>query len=256
MKPVAVVTGAGRGIGRVIALAFAAAGYDLALAARNRPPLEETARLAAGSGAEALVITADVAQRGQVEEMADQIRERFGRVDALVNNSGIAGPSASLWEVDADAWDETFAVNVRGVFLVTRSLIPMMLEQGSGSVTVIGSISGKRPLAGRSPYAASKLALVGLVRTLALEAGPHGVRVNLISPGFVSGPRIEWVIEAQAKERGMSLEEARAEFDAASPLGRFTEPQDVAQGCVFLASDAASAITGIDLNVNAGVVMY
>lgn len=256
MKPVAVVTGAGRGIGRVIALAFAAAGYDLALAARNRPPLEETARLAAGSGAEALVITADVAQRGQVEEMAHQIRERFGRVDALVNNSGIAGPSAPLWEVDADAWDETFAVNVRGVFLVTRSLIPMMLERGSGSVTVIGSISGKRPLAGRSPYAASKLALVGLVRTLALEAGPHGVRVNLISPGFVSGPRIEWVIEAQAKERGMSLEEARAEFDAASPLGRFTEPQDVAQGCVFLASDAASAITGIDLNVNAGVVMY
>ena len=256
MKPVAVVTGAGRGIGRVIALAFAAAGYDLALAARNRPPLEETARLAAGSGAESLVITADIAQRGQVEEMAHQIRERFGRVDALVNNSGIAGPSAPLWEVDADAWDETFAVNVRGVFLVTRSLIPMMLERGSGSVTVIGSISGKRPLAGRSPYAASKLALVGLVRTLALEAGPHGVRVNLISPGFVSGPRIEWVIEAQAKERGMSLEEARAEFDAASPLGRFTEPQDVAQGCVFLASDAASAITGIDLNVNAGVVMY
>lgn len=256
MKPVAVVTGAGRGIGRVIALAFAEAGYDLALAARNRPPLEETARLAAGSGAEALVTCADVAERGQVEEMAEQVRERFGRVDALVNNSGIAGPSAPLWEVDADAWDETFAVNVRGVFLVTRSLIPMMLERGSGSVIVIGSISGKRPLAGRSPYAASKLALVGLVRTLALEAGPHGVRVNLISPGFVSGPRIEWVIRAQAKERGMSLEEMRAEFDAASPLGRFTEPQDVAQGCVFLASDAASAITGIDLNVNAGVTMY
>lgn len=256
MKPVAVVTGAGRGIGRVIALAFAEAGYDLALAARNRPPLEETARLAAGSGAEALVTTVDVAERGQVEEMAGLVRERFGRVDALVNNSGIAGPSAPLWEVDADAWDETFAVNVRGVFLVTRSLIPLMLERGSGSVIVIGSISGKRPLAGRSPYAASKLALVGLVRTLALEAGPHGVRVNLISPGFVSGPRIEWVIRAQAEERGMSLEEMRAEFDAASPLGRFTEPQDVAQGCVFLASDAASAITGIDLNVNAGVTMY
>lgn len=256
MKPVAVVTGAGRGIGRVIALAFAEAGYDLALAARNRPPLEETARLAVGSGAETLVTCADVAERGQVEEMAERVRERFGRVDALVNNSGIAGPSAPLWEVDAVAWDETFAVNVRGVFLVTRSLIPMMLERGSGSVIVIGSISGKRPLAGRSPYAASKLALVGLVRTLALEAGPHGVRVNLISPGFVSGPRIEWVIRAQAKERGMSLEEMRAEFDAASPLGRFTEPQDVAQGCVFLASDAASAITGIDLNVNAGVTMY
>lgn len=256
MKPVAVVTGAGRGIGRVIALAFAEAGYDLALAARNRPPLEETARLAAGSGAEALVTTVDVAERGQVEEMAGLVRERFGRVDALVNNSGIAGPSAPLWEVDADAWDETFAVNVRGVFLVTRSLIPLMLERGSGSVIVIGSISGKRPLAGRSPYAASKLALVGLVRTLALEAGPHGVRVNLISPGFVSGPRIEWVIRAQAEERGMSLEEMRAEFDAASPLGRFTEPRDVAQGCVFLASDAASAITGIDLNVNAGVTMY
>lgn len=256
MKPTAAVTGAGRGIGRVIALAFAEAGYDLALAARNRPALEETARLAADRGADSLVVPTDVADRGQVEAMAGRVRDRFGRVDALVNNSGAAGPSAPLWEVEADAWEETFAVNVRGVFLVTRALIPMMLKRRSGSVIVIGSISGKRPLAGRSPYAASKLALVGLVRTLALEAGPYGVRVNLISPGFVSGPRIEWVIEAQAEERGASREEIRAEFGAASPLGRFTEAEEVAQGCVFLASAAASAITGIDLNVNAGVVMY
>lgn len=256
MKPTAAVTGAGRGIGRVIALAFAEAGYDLALASRRRPALEETARLAAARGADSLVVPTDVADRGQVEAMADRVRDRFGRVDALVNNSGAAGPSAPLWEVEADDWEETFAVNVRGVFLVTRALLPMMLEQRSGSVTVIGSITGKRPLAGRSPYAASKLALVGLVRTLALEAGPYGVRVNLISPGFVSGPRIEWVIEAQAEERGASREEVRAEFGAASPLGRFTEAEEVAQGCVFLASPAASAVTGVDLNVNAGVVMY
>jgi len=150
----------------------------------------------------------------------------------------------------------TFEVNVYGAFLVSRSLVPVMIEQRSGSVVNIGSISGKRPLYGRSAYTSTKLALVGLTRTLAAEAGPFGVRVNLISPGFVAGPRLDWVISAQASARGVFEEEVEAEFASQSPLNRLTEARDVADAAVFLASDAARAITGADLNVNSGVVMY
>ena len=142
------------------------------------------------------------------------------------------------------------------MFLATKALLPQMIELGSGSVTVIGSISGKRPLWGRSAYTTSKMALIGLVRTLALEAGPHGVRVNLISPGFVAGSRLDWVIQRQAAGRGLTDAAVRAEFESESPLGRLTEARDVGAACVFLASDGAAAITGADLNVNSGVVMY
>jgi len=188
--------------------------------------------------------------------MTRSVLDRYGRVDVLVNNSGVAGPSGRLWELDPQEWLETFAVNVYGVFLVSRALLPVMIEQTSGSVINIGSISGKRPLYGRSAYTSTKLALVGLTRTLALEAGPSGVRVNLISPGFVAGPRLDWVIAAQARARGVSEEDVRAGFAAEAALNRLTEARDVADAAVFLASDQARAITGVDLNVNSGVVMY
>jgi 3-hydroxybutyrate dehydrogenase/3-oxoacyl-[acyl-carrier protein] reductase len=131
-----------------------------------------------------------------------------------------------------------------------------MVERGSGSVVVIGSATGKRPLKGRTPYAASKLGLVGLVRTLAWELGEHGIRANLISPGFVDGERIKKVIEGQAAATGRTLEETRAELAASSPLQRFVDPEDIAEAVVFLGSDAASSVTGEDLNVTAGLVMY
>ncbi|GMQ85363.1 MAG: glucose 1-dehydrogenase [Acidimicrobiia bacterium] len=255
MERVAVVTGAGQGIGRVIAMAFADAGYDLVLAARNVANLNETADLVTGKGSEAHVVPTDLTSQAEVAALADAV-ESIGRIHTLVNNSGIGGPSGPMWELDVDEWDETFAVNTRGVFLATRALLPQMIELGSGSVTVIGSHTGKRPLWGRTAYATSKMALVGLVRTLALETGPHGIRTNLISPGWVAGPRIDWVMQKQAEAKGQTYEEARAEFEAHSPLLRLTEAQDVANTCVFLASDNAAGITGADINVNSGVVMY
>jgi NAD(P)-dependent dehydrogenase (short-subunit alcohol dehydrogenase family) len=161
-----------------------------------------------------------------------------------------------LWEVDPEEWRETFEVNVFGVLAACRAVMPMMIGQGSGSIVIIGSISGKRPLYGRSAYTATKTALIGLTRTLAVEAGEHGIRVNLISPGFVAGPRIEWVIQAQAAARGIDLEEVRREFERESPMGRLTDPVDVARTVTFLTSEAAAGITGADINVNSGVVMY
>lgn len=255
-RQVTVVTGASQGIGREIARAFGKRGDSVVLAARNAANLEETATAVSEAGGEPLVVETDVTSLVSVEEMVSVAVDRFGGIDHLIANSGIGGPSGVLWEVDPAEWDDTFEVNVKGVFHCARAAVPRLIERGGGSIVVIGSISGKRPLYGRSPYTSTKMALVGLTRTLALEAGAHGIRVNLISPGFVEGPRINWVIGAQAKARGLSEEAVRAEFEAHSPLGRLTSPVDVANGAVYLTSPEAAGITGIDLNVNAGAVMY
>ncbi|GER83750.1 oxidoreductase [Thermogemmatispora aurantia] len=255
-EKVAVITGGGRGIGRAIALAYARAGARLALAARSVAALEETRRMVSDLGGEAVVIPTDVSEATAVAGLAQAVREHFGRVDILVNNSGTAGPTTPLWEVTPDAWEETFAVNVRGPFLCCRALLPLMIAQASGCILFIGSMTGKRPLFGRTPYAASKLALVGLARTLAWEVGPYGIRVNVISPGPVEGERIEQVIRKQAEIKGISLEEARATFLRDAPLGRLVAAEEVAAAAVFLASEQAASITGEDLNVSAGIVMY
>jgi NAD(P)-dependent dehydrogenase (short-subunit alcohol dehydrogenase family) len=255
-RPVAVVTGAGRGIGREIALALARAGADVVLAGRDRDALHGTARAAAEASAESLCVPTDVTSERDVEALARASVERFGGVDALIANSGIGGPSGPLWDLDREGWEETFAVNVTGVFLCARAMLPGMLERGNGSVVVVGSMTGKRPLWGRTAYAASKLALVGLVRTLALETAPFGVRVNLVSPGPVAGDRMDWVFRAQAKGRGISVDEARAEMVAQIPIGRLIEPGEVAAAVVSLALGDLSAVTGVDLNVSGGMVMW
>jgi NAD(P)-dependent dehydrogenase (short-subunit alcohol dehydrogenase family) len=253
---VAVITGGGRGIGRAIALAYAQEGAKLVLASRSVENLEETRATVAKLGSEALVVPTDIRQAESIQALAKQTSEHFGHVDVLVNNSGIGGPSAPLWEIAPADWEETFAVNVKGTFLCCRAFLPRMVQQRLGSVIVIASMTGKRPLLNRTPYAASKMALVGLVRTLAWETGPYGIRVNAISPGPVEGERIEWVIRKQAEAKGISVEEARQTFTRDSPLGRLVLPTDVAKAAVFLASDLAVSVTGQDLNVSAGIVMY
>jgi NAD(P)-dependent dehydrogenase (short-subunit alcohol dehydrogenase family) len=255
-RPVAVVTGAGRGIGRAIAIALAGTGADVVLAGRDPATLEATAEVAAGAGAATLCVRTDVTSEEQLEALAVAALDRFGAVDTLIANSGVVGPSGPLWELDRGAWDETFAVNVTGVFLSARAFLPSMLERRRGSIVVVGSMTGKRPLWGRTPYAASKLALVGLVRTLAVEAAPSGVRVNLVSPGPVAGERMDWVFRAQAEGRGIPVEEAREEMVAQIPIGRLIEPREVADAVVSLTLGTLSAVTGADLNVSGGMVMY
>jgi NAD(P)-dependent dehydrogenase (short-subunit alcohol dehydrogenase family) len=253
---VSVVTGASQGIGQVIARELAGRGDTVVLAARNVDRLIETAAAVEQAGGRHLVVETDVTDPSSIDEMVTLVTRNLGRIDNLVNNSGVGGPSGRLWEVDPDQWRETFQVNVFGVFDVTRTVMPVMISQGSGSIVIIGSISGKRPLYGRSSYTTTKTALIGLTRTLAIEAGEHGIRVNLISPGFVSGPRIEWVMRAQSEARGIEVDEIRREFENESPMGRLTDPGDVARTVVFLTSEAAAGITGADINVNSGAVMY
>jgi NAD(P)-dependent dehydrogenase (short-subunit alcohol dehydrogenase family) len=250
-----VITGASQGIGRVIATAFGSLGDTVVLTARNRGNLDQVAADVEGVGGRAIVAASDVTSWESMELLGAEVG-RLGGADVVVANSGVGGPSGVLWELDPAEWDATFAVNVSGVFLTAKSLLPKMIERRSGSFIVIGSISGKRPLFGRTPYTSTKSALVGLVRTLALEAGEHGVRVNLISPGFVEGPRLDWVIDAQAVARGVAPDVVENEFKAQSPMRRLTQPSDVADAAIYLASEQSSALTGVDLNVNAGVVMY
>jgi NAD(P)-dependent dehydrogenase (short-subunit alcohol dehydrogenase family) len=255
-RPVTVVTGAGRGIGREIAIRLAHAGADVVLAGRDPGSLDATADAAAGVGAATLCVRTDVTSEEDVAALAAATTERFGTAAALVANSGIGGPSGPLWQLDREGWDETFAVNVTGVFLCARAFLPAMLERGAGSIVVIGSMTGKRPLCGRTPYAASKLALVGLVRTLALETAPSGVRVNLVSPGPVEGERMAWAFRAQAEGRGISAEDARAEMVGQIPVGRLIDAREVADAVVALTLGELRAVTGTDLNVSGGMVMY
>jgi NAD(P)-dependent dehydrogenase (short-subunit alcohol dehydrogenase family) len=253
---IAVITGGGRGIGRAIALAYAREGADLVLASRSKEALEETRTMVEALGRKAVAVPTDIRQEESVRNLVEQTISTFGHVDILVNNSGIGGPSATLWEISPSDWEETFAVNVTGTYLCCRAFLPTMIERRSGCIVILSSMTGKRPLYGRTPYAASKMALIGLTRTLAWEVGPYGIRVNAISPGPVEGERIEWVIRKQAEARGISVDEARRQFTSNSPLGRLIPASNIADAAVFLASDKAVSITGEDLNVSAGTVMY
>ncbi|MDP9433767.1 MAG: SDR family oxidoreductase [Actinomycetota bacterium] len=253
---VVVVTGANRGIGRAVAAAYGRAGYAVAVTARDQASLDDTVADVAGCGADVLALPCDVADERSVAAAAEAVAERFGRVHTVVANAGIAGPTAPLHELDLQAWRECLAVDLDGVFLTFRAFVPGLLAAGTGSLIAMSSMTGKRPLHGRTPYAAAKMGVIGLVRTLAVELGPHGVRVNAVCPGAVSGPRIRDVARRQAEAAGTSEEEALAVFTSASPLRRLVTAEEVAAACVFLSSDAAASITGEDLNVTAGVVMH
>ena len=253
---VTLVTGGGRGLGRVLALALAGAGARVVVCGRSEETLRSTVGEIAAAEGQADFVVADLGDPTAVDRLRDEVLDRHGRVDVVVNNSGVAGPTAHLWEIDPSEWDGTFDVNVRGVFLVSRAFLPGMIERGTGSIVTIGSMTGKRALVRRTPYAASKTALIGLTRALAHEVGPHGIRVNLVSPGGVEGPRIDGVIAGIAEREAIPVARAREQFTSPSPLRRLVPPQDVAAAVVFLASDAAASITGEDLNVSAGVVMY
>ena len=253
--PVAVVTGANRGIGRAITVALAAAGCTVAASARDPSSLSETVAEADKAGGTAVPFGGDVCDEASVAALAERAGE-LGQVRVVVANAGIAGPTTPLHEMSLADWRETIATDLDGVFLTFRAFIPAMIERRDGSLIAISSMTGKRPLYGRTPYAAAKMGVIGLVRTLATELGPHGIRVNAVCPGPVSGPRIEQVIARQAEARGITAEQARAELDSLSPLRRMVTAEEVAAACVFLASSGSASITGEDLNVTAGVVMY
>jgi NAD(P)-dependent dehydrogenase (short-subunit alcohol dehydrogenase family) len=247
----ALVTGASRGIGRTIAETLAAEGAAVALAARGDGIYETRERI--GDDARTLAVETDVTDEAAVERCVERTVEAFGGLDCLVNNAGVAGPTAPVEEVAEAEWTDTMDVNVGGMFRTVKHAVPHLRESERASVINVASMSGKRPLPNRTPYAASKMAVVGFTRTLAFELGDDGVRANAVCPGATAGPRIDEVIERQAAARGVDYETAKREvFTDDAALGELVEAEDVADLVAFLASERARHITAQDVNVDAG----
>jgi len=184
-----------------------------------------------------------------VEDVFDDLADRYGRLDVLVNNAGIAGPTAPMEDIESEEWEKTIAINLGGHFYCTRKAIPL-LKDSCGCIINIASSVAFMGCPGRAPYTASKWAIIGLTRTLAMELGPDGVRVNAICPGSVDGDRLNSVIERDAKERGQSIEAIRNVYLRQSSLRTFISAEDVANLALFLASDLGSKISGQAIGVD------
>ena len=255
LNKVAFITGGGVGIGKAISLMFGREGADISLAARSTIQMEEVAREIRTIGQKVPVNAMDITSVEQVDRAVKETLKEFGRIDILVNNSGIAGPTAPVYEITPEQWDETFNVNLRGAFLCCRAIVPIMIKQGHGKIINISSTAAKKPLANRTPYPATKMGLIGFTRGLAVELGKFNINVNAICPGPVEGPRIEMVIDQVAEKEGVSREVIRQRFLSQSPLNSLISAEDVAKLAVFLASEDSNKMTGQDLNVDAGTLM-
>jgi NAD(P)-dependent dehydrogenase (short-subunit alcohol dehydrogenase family) len=246
----ALVTGGGNGLGRSIVLALARSGVRVIAAGRTEATLADTARAAADAGGEVVTATVDVADAGSVARLGDALAGED--MSILVNNAGIAGPVAPLVDVDPADWDDVFAVNVRGVFLMCRQFLPPMIDRGAGDVINIASVSGKRPLAGRTAYCASKMAVIGLTTTLAAEVGPLGIAVNSLSPGPVRGPRMDRNFRLEAERLGVTVEAATEAFVSRALLNRLVESDEVGQAVVAMLQ--MPGLHAADIDLSAGMV--
>jgi NAD(P)-dependent dehydrogenase (short-subunit alcohol dehydrogenase family) len=252
----AVVTGGGRGIGAAIAKGLARRGAHVVVSGRRRATLDAVCAAITAAGGSADCVVGDVTDPGHLADLMARAGGERGAFEILVNNAGIAGPTAPLAEISLDDWNETVAVNLTGVFLACRAAVPYLRRAEHGKIVNIGSVTGKQPLVNRTPYAAAKLGVVGLTRTLAHELGPSGISVNVISPWLVEGPRLRDVVTSMSRERGLTPDELRAELTAGTVFKRTVSEDDVVATTLFLCSAAADNLTGQDINVSAGAVMY
>jgi NAD(P)-dependent dehydrogenase (short-subunit alcohol dehydrogenase family) len=240
---VALVTGAGSGIGRAISIRFAREGASVAAASRTLESVEETAQLAGG---ETLALQADVSDEASVGAMVEKTLARFGRIDILVNNAGI-GTTKSILECEPEEWDRVFAVNVRGVYLSTRAVLPGMLAQGEGVIINIASALGLVGVPKRAAYCASKGAVITLTKQVATEYAGQGVRCNCICPGTVDSPWVGRLLDATGDPAG-----ARQALEARHPLQRLATTDEIAAAALYLASADAAFMTGSALVMDGG----
>ncbi|KVW19172.1 3-ketoacyl-ACP reductase [Burkholderia cepacia] len=245
------VTGGASGIGLEIADAFAECGgrvhvcdaSQAAIAAlADRPP-----RAAAGAISATL---ADVSDPAAVERVFADVSSRLGGLDVLVNNAGIAGPTGGIDEIDPMQWEQTVAINLNAQFQFARRAVPLLREsKHGGAIIALSSVAGRLGYAFRTPYAATKWAVVGLVKSLAIELGPLGIRVNAIQPGIVRGPRMRRVIEARAQQLGIGYDDMEKRYLEKISLRRMTDPAEIAATALFLCSPGGHGITGQAISV-------
>ncbi len=243
------VTAGAAGIGLAIARKFVAAGARVHLCDIDRNALERTRQELPDVGTS----EADVADPGAVERLFADANDRLGGLDVLVNNAGIAGPTAKVEEMAIDDWRQTLEVNITGQFLCTRLAVPLLRAAGGGSIINLASVAGRFGFPLRTPYAASKWAVVGFTKSLAMELGPDQIRVNALLPGIVEGERIERVIAAKADANGISHEAMRERLLASVSMRTAVTGDDVAAMALFLASAAGAKISGQAISVDGHV---
>ena len=244
-----VVTAGASGIGRAIAELLIAAGARVQICDVDEGFLADFA----AAHPDVHAMRADVAVEADVDRLFDAAAERLGGLDALVNNAGIAGPTAAIEDIDPADWRRCIDVDLTGSFLCARRAVPMLKAAGGGSIVNLSSVAGKYGYPFRTPYASAKYGVIGLTETLAKELGPSDIRVNAILPGLVEGPRIEAVIRARAEETGQTYEEAKAGYLEHVSLGRMVSADDVAAMILFLLSDAGRNVSGQSIAVDANV---
>jgi len=242
---VAIVTGAGRGLGWAIAERLVREGARLVIAEIDWPSAEEKARAIVRAQGEVLPVRTDVSRWDEVKEMVGQVMVKFGRIDILVNNAGILGPYFPVEDYPEEIWDEVIAVNLKGTFLCCKAVLPVMRKQGSGSIINIASVAGKEGNARMAPYSASKGAIITLTKTLGKELADSGVRVNCVSPALLETD----MAKAMTPEQ-------RALLTTKIPMGRLGKPEEVAAVIKFLASDESSFVTGQCYDVSGGRSVY
>jgi NAD(P)-dependent dehydrogenase (short-subunit alcohol dehydrogenase family) len=240
---IALITGAGTGIGRAIALAFAREGAQLALAGRRKGPLESVAKEAGGSS---LVLAADVSKQRDIDRILTETTTRLGGLNVLVNNAGILHIGTAE-QITEEQWDETFSINVRGLWLLSRSVLPHMRTSGGGSIINVASVLGINGARNRASYAPSKGATILLTKCMAIDHGHEKIRVNAICPSFV-----ETDLTAEVMHKAADPEAVRRERISVHPAGRLGQPEDIAGMAVYLASDESTWVTGATLAVDGG----
>ena len=252
---VAIVTGAGRGIGRATALELAQMGADIVVAELDREGAERTAAEVKGLGRRVSVVRTDVTSRDDLTAMADRARAEFGRIDVLVNNAGIYRAAAPL-DITEEHWDAIMNVNAKAVFFATQAVLPTMIAQKRGAIVSLASMAGKIGNRNNLPYNASKAAVISMTKSLALAHAADGIRVNCVCPGFVETDMWTYVSREQGKLMGLTPEEFTRQRASQVPLGRMERPEDVASVIGFLVSSKSGYMTGQALSVDGGLVMH
>ena len=241
----ALITGAGSGIGKVMAQHFEKAGARIWICDADTNNLEQSLK----ENPDWNGTPCDVSEENQVDQLFKEMSDSFGGLEILVNNAGIAGPTAPVEEIDPDEWRRSVGVNFNGAFYCTRLATPLLKNSPKASIINISSVAGRLGFARRLPYASTKWAMIGFTESLAKELGPSGIRVNALLPGIVEGPRIEGVFQARAKSEGVPYEEVRDRVLNNVSMKRMVSAGDVAEMAVFLCSEAGKNISGQSISV-------